>query len=85
MSYFVSKLSEKVTEFFPNFELADLLPFLLNSRAVNAYDAVMLVANSVDFTLERSTPLDTCLIVSHFTQYCHIHTCTSDASISATE
>lgn len=65
MSEFLPRLSSKMTELFPGSEHLDLLPFLLNSRAVSAYDAVMLLVNSVTSSFKKSEdPLNPCLLVS---------------------
>lgn len=65
MSDFLPRLMAKVTELFPNLEQVDVLPYLLNSRAVSAYDAVMLLVHSVTSSFEMSEdPLNPCLLVS---------------------
>ena len=65
MSDFVSRLFDKTAELFPSLLLDDLIPFLLNSRAVSAYDAVMLLANSATSASQAymSDHLNGCLMV----------------------
>lgn len=60
LSDFNSKLLDKAKMVFPALQNEDLTPFLLNSRAVSAYDAVILLqAISVGSATNLS-----CLIVS---------------------
>ena len=50
MTEFSSRVLQKVALLFPRLEVEDLMPFLLNSRAVNAFDAVMLAVENVPMT-----------------------------------
>ena len=50
---FHSKLVNKALELFPPLTEEDLKPYLLRSRATNAYDAVTLLARSVDVAFDQ--------------------------------
>ena len=69
MTEFSSQVLQKVAPLFPRLEVEDLMPFLLNSRAVNAFDAVMLAVESANFSTQTSEPIDSCLIVSTLRSY----------------
>ena len=66
MSELIPQMLQKAIEVIPGVRESDLMPFLLNSRALNAYDAVMLVASSANISSQQSDPVDPCLIVSMF-------------------
>ena len=51
---FHSKLVNKALELFPPLTEEDLKPYLLRSRATNAYDAVTLLARSVDVAFDQA-------------------------------
>ena len=50
---FHSKLVDKALDLFPSLTEEDLKPYLLHSRATNAYDAVTLLAQSVDIAFDQ--------------------------------
>ena len=50
---FQHQLSAKTTDLFPSLTEEDLKPYLLRSRATNAYDAVTLLAKSVDVAFKQ--------------------------------
>ena len=66
MSEFTTELWNKASELFPYLQHIDLLPFFLNSHAVSAYDAVMLIEKSTKSLAYDS--LDPCLIVCYLCQ-----------------
>ena len=51
---FHGKLIAKAVDLFPSLTEEDLKPYLLRSRATNAYDAVTLLAKSIDMALNQS-------------------------------
>ena len=51
---FHSLLLSKALDLFPSLTEEDLKPYLLRSRATNAYDAVVLLAQSVGVALKQS-------------------------------
>ena len=51
---FHSQLMSKALDLFPSLTEEDLKPYLLRSRAANAYDAVTLLARSVNVAFEES-------------------------------
>ena len=53
MDDFHGKLVSKALEIFPSLTEEDLKPYLLHSRATNAYDAVTLLARSVDVAFDQ--------------------------------
>ena len=53
MGEFHSQLLSKALDLFPLLTEEDLKPYLLHSRAANAYDAVTLLAQSVGVTFEQ--------------------------------
>ena len=58
---FHGKLIDKTIELFPSLTVEHLKPYLLRSRATNAYDAVTLLAKSVDVAINQSGDIDVCL------------------------
>ena len=50
---FHSQLLTKAVDLFPSLTEEDLKPYLLRSRATNAYDAVTLLAKSVDVAFKQ--------------------------------
>ena len=64
MSVFYEELMSKAQELFPHLETSELTSFLLNSRAISAYDAVALIVHNLVSSSQASEPLDPCLIVS---------------------
>ena len=51
---FHSQLLSKALDLFPSLTEEDLKPYLLRSRAANAYDAVTLLARSIGVAFEES-------------------------------
>ena len=75
MTEFYSQLVIKAKQLFPSLSDLDLSRYLQHSRATSAYDAVMLLARSLDVVVDRGddlchdpvriqTALERCLIVS---------------------
>lgn len=64
MSEFVPRLLNKARVLFPDLQHIDLFPFILNSRAVSAYDAVLLIEKSIRSNSSQDA-LFSCLQVSH--------------------
>lgn len=58
MGEFHSLLLKKMLKLFPSLIEEDLKPYLLHSRATNAYDAVTLLAKSVSVAFDQGG--DTC-------------------------
>ena len=54
LNEFHSQLVSKALDLFPSLTEEDLKPYLLRSRATNAYDAVTLLARSVGVAFEQS-------------------------------
>ena len=59
---FHSQLLSKAADLFPSLTEEDLKPYLLRSRATNAYDAVTLLAKSVDVAFKQGG--DSCTNIS---------------------
>ena len=53
MNDFHSQLLTKAVDLFPSLTEENLKPYLLRSRATNAYDAVTLLAKSVDVAFRQ--------------------------------
>ena len=66
MSEFVPRLLNKTVLLFPDLQDIDLIPFILNSRAVSAYDAVLLLEKSIKSNSSQDS-LFACLQVSQTT------------------
>ena len=58
MSEFIPRIIQKAQELLPNVQESDLMSFLLNSRAISAYDSVMLVASSVNISSKQQQAVD---------------------------
>ncbi len=54
MDEFHSQLVSKALDLFPSLTEEDLKPYLLRSRATNAYDAVTLLARSVGVAFNQA-------------------------------
>ena len=50
---FHGRLMDKALELFPSLTEEELKPYLFRSRATNAYDAVTLLARSVDIAFDQ--------------------------------
>ena len=78
MSDFMPRLRRKASELFPSLSHEDFMSFFLNSRAISAHDAVMMLVSSAHPYLMKNVslpssqdpfnpyPLDPCLLVSDF-------------------
>ena len=51
MDEFHDALVNKVLEVFPSFTTEDLMPYLFRSNAASAYDAITLLARSIDLAM----------------------------------
>ena len=60
MNDFHSQLMSKALDLFPSLTGEDLKPYLLRSRAINAYDAVTLLARSVGVAFEQHQGEESC-------------------------
>ena len=54
MTSFHSQLLSKALDLYPSLTEEDLRPYLLHSRATNAYDAVTLLAQSVGMAFDQA-------------------------------
>ena len=65
---FHGKLTKKTLDLFPSLTEEDLKPYLLRSRATNAYDAVTLLAQSVGVAFDQGgdSCTDTSLVQTTF-------------------
>ena len=54
MTSFHNQLLSKTLDLFPFLTEEDLKPYLLHSRAINAYDAVTLLARSVGVAFDQA-------------------------------
>ena len=92
MREFHSKLVAKTLDLFPSLTEEDLRPYLLRSRATNAYDAVTLLARSVGVAFGQGgdrctavsviqTAFENVFMVScHAKQHSYVH-CTIDQEL----
>ena len=58
---FHEQLIAKALDLFPSLTEEDLKPYLLRSRATNAYDAVTLLARSVGVAFDQHQRSESCL------------------------
>ena len=54
MTSFHSQVLSKALDLYPSLSEEDLKPYLLRSRATNAYDAVTLLARSTDMAFDEA-------------------------------